>query len=180
MLPLAEIDGESAELRRSLDVRRFERLRHAIAGTGIVTPIVVRPLPTGGYAIVDGFRRFLASRHLGRPAIPVRVVPLDGAQAARWRLAANLHREALSDLEEAEAFARAGREHTGSRAALAASLGLDALHLAQVFERFRADPRGREEWLYRADDDDPEVIARERRTLDEIRRAAGAAAGRTP
>ncbi len=171
MLPLEEIAADAAALRHSIDVRRFERLRRSISAMGIATPIVVRPLPTGGYAIVDGLRRMLAARHLGLRSIPVEVRPLSESGAARWRLTVNLHREALSDLEEAEAFARAGRDHPGPRSILAASLGLDARRLGRILERFRNDPRQRERWIYRSDAEDPEVLARERQTLDEIRRA---------
>ena len=176
VLPIERIDGEAAGLRQSVDVHRFERLRRSIAGTGLLQPVVVRPLKsrateTGDYAIVDGLRRWLAIRHLGLNSIPVQIIDIDAAEAARWRLAANLHREALGDLDEAETFVRALENESVTRSDLAASLGLDSLRMLKTFERYQTDRKLREGWTYRTEIEDCERIAREDETLEKIRRA---------
>jgi len=176
VVSVEQIDGEASGLRQSVDVHRFERLRRSIAGTGLLHPIVVRPLrsegiETGDYAIVDGLRRWLAIRHLGLNSIPVQIIDIDRAEAARWRLAANLHREALGELDEAETFVRALEGKSITRNDLAASIGIDSQRLLKTYERYQTDRELRESWTYRTEVEDSERIAREDETLEKIRLA---------
>ena len=172
VIPIAKIEGTSARLRQSVGVLQFERLRRSIAGAGLVSPIVVRPLAHGEYAIVDGLRRWLAQRHLDRKFIPARVLHIDEAAAAQWRLAANLHREPLTDFDEARLFALVVRDSSLSRSELTAALGVDELRLKEMYERSLEERYRTQSWDGRTQREDSEEKESERQILDDIRRAA--------
>ena len=148
VLPLEAIEGDGPGLRHAVDVRVFDRLRRSVASIGLVEPILVRPTCIGTFEIVDGFRRWLALRQLGCPAIAARVVSMTAEQRARWRLATNLHREELAPLDEAESFFGAVGEAGQDKRTIAAALGLDARRVEQLVRECSRDAARYEAEIY--------------------------------
>lgn len=112
LLPLAAIAlSETAmqmKRRAAYDALALEELAKSIAETGLMHPIVVRPLEAlrglAKYELVAGERRFLATQKLGREHILARILSLTSEQVLRAQMVENIHRERLDVLAEAQGF----------------------------------------------------------------------------
>lgn len=80
-------------------------LAASIAESGVLQPLLVRR-NGHGWGVVAGRRRLAAARIAGLDTVPCHHQDLDDDQAADAALAENLHRRALSPIEEALAYAR--------------------------------------------------------------------------
>lgn len=103
-LRITEISPNKAQPRRDFDDGALETLAESIAQHGVLQPILVRPLPSGGYQIVAGERRWRASRMAGLDEIPVFIRELSDTEMARIALVENLQREDLNPIEEAKGY----------------------------------------------------------------------------
>ena len=68
----------------------------------MLQPLLVRPLPNGGYQLVAGERRWRASRRAGLREVPVVVKELTDTETMEIAIIENLQREDLNPIEEAE------------------------------------------------------------------------------
>ncbi len=137
-LRITEISPNKAQPRRDFDEKALEALTDSIKQHGVLQPILVRPLPAGGYQIVAGERRFRAARLAGLDEMPVYIKELTDSETAQLALVENLQREDLNPMEEAMGY-RSLMEDTGatqeeiskiigkSRSAIANSLRLLSL-----------------------------------------------------
>lgn len=105
-LYISEIEPDRDQPRRAFDQDALAELAESIAQHGILQPIMVRPLPEGGYRIVAGERRWRASRLAGKTTIPAIVRNLNEQEATTFALIENLQREDLNPAEEAEGYRR--------------------------------------------------------------------------
>lgn len=112
-LRLTEIFPNKSQPRRDFDDKALETLAESIKQHGVLQPILVRPLTTGGYQIVAGERRWRASRLAGLDEMPVYIRDLDDRQTAQLALVENLQREDLNPVEEALGY-KALMEDTGA------------------------------------------------------------------
>ena len=101
---LSEIEPNRNQPRKEFDEAALSELADSIAEHGLLQPILVRPLPDGGYQIVAGERRWRASRMAGLSEIPAVIRELSERDAAQLALVENLQREDLNPLEEAEGY----------------------------------------------------------------------------
>lgn len=101
---LEEIRIGSNNPRRVQDVSDLVR---SIREQGLLQPVLVRPLPEGGYQVVAGERRVRAAREAGLEEVPALVVEADDAEAYLMALAENAARSDMHPLEKAEAFLKA-------------------------------------------------------------------------
>ena len=69
-LPLEEIVPNKEQPRKTFDETALEELAESIRQHGVLQPLLVRPLPGGGYQLVAGERRYRASRIAGLLANP--------------------------------------------------------------------------------------------------------------
>lgn len=112
-LRITEISPNKSQPRRDFEDKALETLADSIRQHGVLQPILVRPLPAGGYQIVAGERRWRASRMAGLDEIPVFIRELDDAETARIALVENLQREDLNPIEEALGY-KSLMEETGA------------------------------------------------------------------
>ena len=137
-LPLREIEPDPGQPRKTFDDETLAELSASIAEHGLLQPIAVRPKPSGGYLIVEGERRWRASRMAGLTEVPVIVKDVTDEQAMELALVENLQREDLDPVEEAAGIRelmtrcdltqeQAARKLGKSRSALANSLRLLSL-----------------------------------------------------
>lgn len=103
-LRLSELEPNRNQPRKNFDEAAISTLADSIREHGILQPILVRPLETGGYQIVAGERRWRAARMLGLDEVPVVIRELQDAETAQIALIENLQREDLNPIEEAQAF----------------------------------------------------------------------------
>ena len=59
----------------------FRALKASVRASGILQPLLVRPLPEGGMQVISGVRRLRAARETGHDTVPVTVRELTEAQA---------------------------------------------------------------------------------------------------
>ena len=101
-LPINEIIPNKEQPRKTFDEAALNELADSIAQHGVLQPLLVRPLTTGGYQLVAGERRWRASRIAGLKEVPVIVKELSDTEAMQLAIIENLQREDLNPIEEAE------------------------------------------------------------------------------
>lgn len=99
-----ELEPNRDQPRRSFSEESLAELADSIAQHGILQPLLVRPIPGGGYQIVAGERRWRAARMAGLDEIPAVVREMSDSQVMELALIENLQREDLNPLEEAMGY----------------------------------------------------------------------------
>ena len=82
----------------------MDELCDSIAQSGVLSPIIVRPHPEGGYEILSGHRRVKACELLRIEEVPVVIKNLDDDTAAILLVDSNLQRENILPSEKAFAY----------------------------------------------------------------------------
>lgn len=125
-LPVELIKPNPSQPRTHFDQEALDALAASIEASGVVQPLLVRPLPDGSYELVAGERRWRAAQQAGVEKVPA--VVRDQAEAERLQAALieNMVREDLNPVEEAKACA-----------ALVQELGLTKEELARRVGRSR-------------------------------------------
>lgn len=103
-LRISEIEPNREQPRKRFSEDAITTLAESIREHGMLQPILVRPLPFGGYQIVAGERRWRAARMLGLDEVPVNIRELSDIQAMQIAIIENLQRENLNPVEEANGY----------------------------------------------------------------------------
>lgn len=106
MLPIAKVEANAGQPRKSFDPEALADLADSIATHGILQPITVRRLQSGYYQIISGERRWRAARQAGLMEVPVIIIEADDRKVMELALIENLQREDLNGLEEAAGYRR--------------------------------------------------------------------------
>ena len=123
MLKISEIEPNRSQPRKDFDENSLSDLAQSISQHGLLQPLLVRPLPIGGYQIVAGERRYRACRMAGLTEVPVTIRELSGTETMELALIENLQREDLSPIEEALGYKALIDEHGFSQEEVATSVG---------------------------------------------------------
>ena len=103
-LPTAEIsDFPGHPFKVRMD-EEMERLVDSVKERGILSPVLVRPLPDGGYQMVSGHRRRRAAELAGLPTVPCIIRELTDDEAIIVMVDSNLQREQVLPSEKAFAY----------------------------------------------------------------------------
>jgi ParB family transcriptional regulator, chromosome partitioning protein len=126
-LPVTLIKPNPNQPRTHFDPDALTALAASIEASGVVQPLLVRPLADGSYELVAGERRWRAAQQAGLEKVPA--VVRDQAEPERLQAALieNMVREDLNPVEEAKACS-----------ALVEDLGLTKEELARRVGRNRA------------------------------------------
>ena len=89
---------------RIVEDEQMKGLMASIAQYGILSPLIVRPVPEGVYEIVSGHRRKYAAKLLGYRKVPVIIRVLSDDEAVICMVDANLQRETMRPSEKASAI----------------------------------------------------------------------------
>lgn len=125
-LPVELIKPNPKQPRTNFDPEALAGLAESIASSGVVQPLLVRPLRDGGYELIAGERRWRAARQAGLAKVPALVRDPEQAERLQVALIENMVREDLNPVEEARACA-----------ALVEDLGLSKEDLARRVGRSR-------------------------------------------
>ena len=87
-----------------VDNEEMDQLVWSILTQGLLTPLVVRPLPNGEYEVISGHRRLHACKKAGIETVPALIYAIDRDAAAIALVDSNLHREHILPSEKAFAY----------------------------------------------------------------------------
>ncbi|MCD4653775.1 ParB/RepB/Spo0J family partition protein [bacterium] len=102
-VPLGQIIPGIQQPRVVFDNNRIKELADSIKTSGVIQPVVLRPVPTG-YELVAGERRWRAARLAGLKHIPAIIRNMDDRQALEISLIENLQRHDLNPIEAARGY----------------------------------------------------------------------------
>jgi len=80
------------------------QLIESIRKYGILSPLIVRPVPDGFYEIISGHRRKYAAQNLGYRSVPVIIRIMEDDEAVVTMVDSNLHRVMIPPSEKANAY----------------------------------------------------------------------------
>src|SRR5579863_10064830 len=120
--------------RHRFDVEAIEALSQSIREKGVLQPLLVRHVPSGGdsYEIIAGERRWRAAQAAQLHEVPVVLRDIGDREALEIALIENLQRESLSPLEEATAYQRLMQDFQNTQDAVADAVGKSRSHVANM------------------------------------------------
>ena len=104
-IPVEDIYANPRQPRRRFDHESTAGLAESIRVQGVITPLLVRPRPAGGYELIAGERRWRAAREAGVATLPALIRDAADRDALVLGLVENVAREELTPVEEARAYA---------------------------------------------------------------------------
>jgi ParB family transcriptional regulator, chromosome partitioning protein len=104
-LPIELIKPNPEQPRRRFDPESMQVLVASINASGLVQPLLVRPLADGSYELIAGERRWRAAQEVGLEHVPAVVRETGDAERLQTALIENMVREDLNPVEEARACA---------------------------------------------------------------------------
>lgn len=143
-LPLEEIVPNKEQPRKTFDETALEELAESIRQHGVLQPLLVRPLPGGGYQLVAGERRYRASRIAGLREVPVVIRELSDVETMEIAIIENLQREDLNPIEEAEGLQALIDRCGFTQDQVAASVGKSRPAIANSLRLLKLPPEVRE------------------------------------
>lgn len=132
MLPVAQLIPNPDQPRRYFDDADLAELAESLKRSGLIQPIVARPVAHGYYQIVAGERRWRAAQLARLHEVPVIVRKLDDAETFELAIIENIQRQDLNAIEEALAYQRLAREYGHKQEALAKIVGKSRSHVANL------------------------------------------------
>ena len=103
-IPIGELFPFKNHPFKVLDDESMQRTVESVEQYGVLSPLIARPRPEGGYEIISGHRRFHAAQLAGLDKIKVQVRNVDDDQAIIDMVDANIQREHISPMEKARAL----------------------------------------------------------------------------
>ena len=103
-LPIQKLKPFEGHPFKVTDNEEMDQLVWSVLTQGLLTPLVVRPLPNGEYEVVSGHRRLHACKKAGIETVPALITDMDRDAAAIALVDSNLHREKILPSEKAFAY----------------------------------------------------------------------------
>ena len=103
-LPIQKLKPFEGHPFKVTDNEEMDQLVWSVLTQGLLTPLVVRPLPNGEYEVVSGHRRLHACKKAGIETVPALITDMDRDAAAIALVDSNLLREKILPSEKAFAY----------------------------------------------------------------------------
>ena len=103
-IPIDELFPFKNHPFKVLDDESMQRTVESVEQYGVLSPLIARPRPEGGYEIISGHRRQHAAQLAGLDALPVIVRQMDDDAAVLLMVDSNLQRENILPSERAFAY----------------------------------------------------------------------------
>ena len=103
-IPIAELHPFTNHPFKVLDDESMQRTVESVEQYGVLSPLIARPRPEGGYEIISGHRRQHAAQLAGLDTLPVIVRQMDDNAAVLLMVDSNLQRENILPSERAFAY----------------------------------------------------------------------------
>lgn len=136
VVPVADIDVDPDQPRRSFDSESIAELASSIEAYGLLCPILVKLNAGGTYKLVSGERRLRACKALGLESIPVIIDSDDGDVSVTLakQLVENIQRTDLNPMEKALAVGQMRDRYSLSVREIAAQLGISKSSVQRSIE----------------------------------------------
>ena len=122
-LNIGDIEPNRNQPRIDFDEEALRELADSIAQHGVLQPLLVRPLPDGGYQLVAGERRWRACRMAGIMEVPVVIREMNDSEMMQISMIENLQRENLNPVEEALGYRVLNEEYGLTQDEISKSVG---------------------------------------------------------
>lgn len=103
-IPIGELFPFKKHPFKVLDDESMQRTVESVEQYGVLSPLIARPRPEGGYEIISGHRRQHAAQLAGLETLPVIVRNMDDDAAVLLMVDSNLQRENILPSERAFAY----------------------------------------------------------------------------
>ena len=103
-MPLSDLHPFEGHPFKVLDDELMEQTVESIKQIGVVSPLIIRPDPEGGFEILSGHRRLHAAQLAGLETVPVIVKEMDDDAAIIFMVDSNLQRENILPSERAFSY----------------------------------------------------------------------------
>lgn len=103
-MPLSDLHPFEGHPFKVLDDELMEQTVESIKQIGVVSPLIVRPDPEGGFEILSGHRRLHAAQLAGLETVPVIIKEMDDDAAIIFMVDSNLQRENILPSERAFSY----------------------------------------------------------------------------
>ena len=123
----------------------LEELARSIKASGIIQPLVVRPVGSR-YQLIAGERRWRAAQRAGLNKVSAIIRQVSDELALEMTLVENIQREDLNAIETARAFARLMEEFDLTQEAVAERTGKDRATVANAVRLLKLEPTI-QEWI---------------------------------
>ena len=94
-IPIGELFPFKNHPFKVLDDESMQRTVESVEQYGVLSPLIARPRPEGGYEIISGHRRQHAAQLAGLETLPVIVRNMDDDAAVLLMVDSNLQRESI-------------------------------------------------------------------------------------
>ena len=159
-MPLSDLHPFEGHPFKVLDDELMEQTVESIKQIGVVSPLIVRPDPEGGFEILSGHRRLHAAQLAGLETVPVIVKEMDDDAAIIFMVDSNLQRENILPSERAFSYKMKleAMKHQGERGDLtSAQVGLKSW-AAQVVAEEAGDSKSQVKRFIRLTNLIPEIL----------------------
>ena len=103
-IPIGELFPFKNHPFKVLDDESMQRTVESVEQYGVLSPLIARPRPEGGYEIISGHRRQHAAQLAGLDALPVIIRQMDDDAAVLLMVDSNLQRENILPSERAFSY----------------------------------------------------------------------------
>jgi ParB family chromosome partitioning protein len=122
-IPIGDIRPNRYQPRKTFDEQAIIDLAESIKEHGIVQPLLVTRLPSGGYELIAGERRLRAAIHAKLTVVPVVIRESTPQEMLEIAIIENIQRADLNPMEEALAYQALKDEFNLSDEAIAKRMG---------------------------------------------------------
>ena len=131
-VPIEQLRPGRFQPRQYFDEQALEELADSIANSGMLQPLVVRPLKDDSYEIIAGERRWRAAQKANFAEVTVIIREMEDETALELAIVENVQREDLGAVEEAHAYAKLMAEFGHTQATVAGLVGKSRPHVANL------------------------------------------------
>ncbi len=136
-ISLDRIERNPFQTRTHFDEEALNELADSIRVSGVLQPILLRPIPDGRFQLIAGERRWKASKLAGLKSIPALVRSVPDEQVMEITIIENLQRADLNPIEQAMAFSRLSRQFGMNQEVIAQRTGKDRATIANYLRLLR-------------------------------------------
>lgn len=140
LIPLEHLQRGRYQPRKEFDPEALRELSDSLQSTGLLQPVIVRPINENNYEIIAGERRWRAAQLAGWSEINCLINRFSDEQAAEAAAIENIIRVDLNPIEEANAYQRLIEEFGYIHDEVAVAVGKSRVKITNTLRLLKLDP----------------------------------------